>query len=53
MCKSNNNGSFVPIIIYNNGDVDKAKILKENFGKAGIYQWTHLESGKFYVGSAL
>jgi len=27
--------------------------LKDNKGKAGIYQWKHLESGKFYIGSAV
>jgi group I intron endonuclease len=42
---------FVPIMIYN-ADKDKAKILSDNKGKAGIYRWTHKESGKIYIGSA-
>jgi hypothetical protein len=43
---------FVPIMIYSNADSDKLKVLADNKGKAGIYQWTHLESGKRYIGSA-
>jgi hypothetical protein len=39
-----NNGSFIPVIIYNNADTDKLRILTDNSGKAGIYQWTHNES---------
>jgi group I intron endonuclease len=30
----------------------KKKILSDNKGKTGIYLWTHIESGKRYVGSA-
>jgi hypothetical protein len=41
-----------PIIIYSNLETDKTIILSNNKGKAGIYQWTHKESGKIYVGSA-
>jgi group I intron endonuclease len=49
---NNNNGSFVPVIIYNNADIDKLQILKDNKGRTGIYMWVH-ESGKIYVGSAV
>jgi len=28
---------FAPILTYNNSDLDKLKILKENKGKSGIY----------------
>src|SRR5579871_1895322 len=48
-----NNNSFIPVIVYNNVDTDKLKILSDNKGKAGIYLWTHIESGKKYVGSAV
>jgi group I intron endonuclease len=48
----NNNGSFVPVILYNNADINKLLILKNNKEKVGIYMWTHLESGKRYIGSA-
>jgi len=41
------------IIIYTNSYEDKERILTENKGKAGIYLWTHKESGKKYVGSAV
>lgn len=40
------------IIVYTNAETDKSLILTENKGKAGIYQWTHTESGKIYIGSA-
>jgi group I intron endonuclease len=49
----NNNESFVPIKIYNNAEIDKLMILKDNKNQAGIYKWTHLESGKIYIGSAV
>lgn len=49
---NNSNGSLVPVILYNNADVDKLRIYSDNKGKAGIYMWTHIESGKRYVGSA-
>lgn len=53
MKTNNNNGSFVPAIIYNNADIDKSIILSDNKDKSGIYLWTHKESGKTYVGSAV
>lgn len=40
-------------VVYDNPDVEKAKILKENKGKSGIYLWTNKINGKRYVGSAL
>ena len=49
----------VPIVVgpelkvYNNADTNKLQILTENKGKAGIYLWTHLESNKTYIGSAV
>jgi hypothetical protein len=48
----NSNNKFTPAVIYSNALIAKSQILKDNKGKTGIYQWTHLESGKFYVGSA-
>lgn len=42
-----------PIITYHNAETDKSLILTDNKGKAGIYQWKHLESGKIYIGSAV
>ena len=50
---NNNNESLVPAIKYDNTDTDKSLILLENKGKTGIYLWTHKESGKIYVGSAV
>lgn len=50
--ESNNNASFVPVIIYNNADINKSEILIYNKNKAGIYLWKHKELGKSYIGSA-
>lgn len=44
--------SLIPVIIYDNAETDKDKILSDNKGRTGIYMWTHKESGKRYVGSA-
>jgi hypothetical protein len=44
--------AFVPIKIYSNVEADKAKILKENKNKAGVYIFTNLINGKRYVGSS-
>jgi len=51
---NNNNGFFanVAVIIYENAGSDKSRVLSDNKGKAGIYMWTHKESGKIYIGSA-
>jgi hypothetical protein len=46
------NSSLKSEIIFNNAEIDKSQILSDNKGKAGIYLWTHKESGKRYVGSA-
>jgi hypothetical protein len=36
----------VPVKFYLNADTDKSKILSDNKGKAGVYLFTHKESGK-------
>jgi group I intron endonuclease len=43
--------SLIPIV-YSNAETDKSKIFTDTKGKTGIYQWTHKESGKVYIGSA-
>jgi len=43
--------SVVPARVYENADIQKAEIRKENKGKAGIYRWVNLKNGKCYVGS--
>ena len=39
------------VLSYNNADTQKESIL--NKSKAGVYCWTHIESGKKYVGSSI
>jgi len=43
---------LLPVIIYNNVEIEKLQILSANKGKTSIYMWTHIE-GKRYVGSAV
>lgn len=50
---NNNNKSFVPLIVYDSIEINKSEILSDNKGKTGIYLWTHKESNKMYVGSAV
>ena len=40
-------------VSYANADTQKESILNDNKSKAGVYCWTHLESGKKYVGSSI
>ena len=42
-----------PVMVYLNAEQDKAKILKDNYSKAGVYRWLHRESGKSYIGSSV
>jgi len=44
--------TIVPVMIYYNAETDKSRIIADNKGKAGIYQWTHKESGRSYIGSS-
>lgn len=49
-----NNIIFInPTVSYENAGTQKVEILKANKEKTGIYRWTHIESGKDYVGSAI
>lgn len=41
--------SIVPICSYLNADTQNKQIYKDNKGKAGIYKWTNIISGKIYV----
>lgn len=51
--KNKINIDLKPVVVYLNSLACKKVILKDNNGKAGIYRWTHIESGKSYVGSSL
>ena len=50
---NNLNVSIVPVREYQNMEVMKVEILKENKGKAGIYRFVNVVNGKSYVGSAV
>jgi group I intron endonuclease len=45
--------TFVPVMIYSNTDTEKLQILTITKQKAGIYLWTHKESNKKYIDSAV
>jgi len=43
----NDNNELVPVAVYENSDLQKSDILKENKGKSGIYMYpiSNLETG--------
>jgi len=41
------------MVNYTNADTQKEDILNDNKGKAGVYRWTNIDSGKMYVGSSV
>lgn len=45
--------ALIPALVYTNVESNKKIILSDNKSKAGIYQWSHIESGKIYIGSAV
>jgi len=45
--------AIIPIKSYSNAEADKAKIIKENKNKSGIYMWTNTINGIQYIGSAI
>lgn len=45
--------NITPLVLYVNADKDKVIAIKNNRKKSGIYRWTHIESGKYYIGSAV
>jgi group I intron endonuclease len=40
------------MMVYNNAESEKSKIISDNKGKAAIYMWVHI-SGKIYIGSTV
>ncbi len=44
---------IIPVVVYNNADIQKKQILSENKEKVGIYMWKNLRNGKRYVGSSV
>lgn len=42
-----------PIVIYNNSDLQKDQILKENKNKVVVYRWVNNVNNKTYVGSSV
>ena len=49
----NDNSELVPVAVYENSDLQKVDIIKDNKGKSGISRWVNKDSlrGKSYVGS--
>jgi len=48
-----NNNNIIPMVTYNNINVNKFSIISNNKGKSGIYRWNNLITGKSYVGSSV
>lgn len=49
----NGTNPITPIIVYEDADKDKSKILKENKEKSLIYRWVNKINYKTYVGSSI
>ena len=45
--------TVVPVVSYANADILKTEIVNQNKGKAGVYRWVNLLSGKSYWGSSV
>lgn len=45
--------SLIPVVTYNNAELEKKSIIKQNRGKAGIYRWINKVNGKSYIGSSI
>ena len=50
---TSSNKPNISAVVYNNADIQKQQILKENKRKAGVYVWKNLTNGKRYVGSSV
>jgi len=55
--KKNSNRTFtsvscLPVVVYDNADIDKIKFLADNRNKSGVYRWINKTNGKAYVGSS-
>jgi LAGLIDADG endonuclease/GIY-YIG catalytic domain len=48
-----NKNIFELVVIYNNAEENKLKILTDTKNKSGVYLWTHLESNNKYIGSSV
>ena len=45
--------SVIPLVSFQNADLQKWEIIKEIKGKAGIYRWINNNNGKSYIGSSV
>lgn len=45
-------GNFKAVVIYNNADEDKIRILTENRHKVAVYRWVNKVNGNIYIGSS-
>lgn len=45
--------NIVPIKYYHNAELSKYIAYKDNKNKSGIYRWTNLINGQYYIGSSL
>lgn len=43
----------IPLITYKNAETCRLILFKDNRNKSGVYRWTHIASGKYYIGSAI
>ena len=48
-----NPNSFVPVLKYENADLQKKQVVKENKGRSGVYLWQNNVNGNCYIGSSV
>lgn len=47
------NNNIIAVAKYDNADIQKELVIKQNRDKSGIYRWICKETGKSYVGSSV
>jgi group I intron endonuclease len=50
---NNINKKIKPVVCYINAEKYKFTIYRQNKNKSGIYKWTNIKTGKFYIGSSM
>lgn len=51
--KESNKINIIPIVTYNNANLDMLIVYRENIGKSGIYRWVNNLNGKSHIGSSI
>jgi group I intron endonuclease len=50
---NDNKIKLIPVLTYNNVDIDKSRVYEENRNKSGVYRLVNKINGKSYIGSSV